>query len=36
VCNAVALVLGEDNSAMAVETDDNVVEVLPLRFGALE
>jgi len=36
MCNAVALVLGEDISAMAVETDDVASGVLPLCFGALE
>jgi hypothetical protein len=36
MCNAVALVLGEDISAMAVETDDVASGVLPLLFGALE
>ena len=36
ICNAVAFVLGDDISAMAVETDDVIGEVLPLRFGALE
>jgi hypothetical protein len=36
MCNAVALVLGEDISAMAVEIDGVAGRVLPLRFGALE
>ena len=36
MCNAVALVLGDDISAMVVETNDVAGEVLLLCFGALE
>jgi len=36
MCNAIALVLGDDILAMVMETDDVTGEVLLLCFGALE